>query len=66
MTVSTSPGSRFFRDVKVPEVTAEPGNTMFLSLGWWRQVTALDTRLSSSNLAVPHHYSYLNPEICNW
>ena len=54
--------------MKVLEVTAEPGNTMFLSLGWWHQVTALDTRLSfsSSNLAVPHHYSYLNPEIRNW
>ena len=57
-----------FRDVKVLEVTAEPGDTVFLPLGWWHQVSALDTSLSFSysNLAVPNHYSYLNPEIRNW
>ena len=47
----------WFHDVKVLEVTAEPGDTVFLPLGWWHQVTALDTILSFSysNLAVPNH-----------
>lgn len=56
-----------FRDVKVLEVIAQPGDTVFLPLGGWHQVTALDISLSFSysNLALPNHYSYLNPEIRN-
>ncbi|MBC7735197.1 MAG: cupin-like domain-containing protein [Bacteriovorax sp.] len=57
-----------FRDVKVLEVTAEPDDSVFLPFGGWHQPTALDTSLSFSysNLAVPNHYNYLNPEIRNW
>jgi hypothetical protein len=57
-----------FAGVKVLEVIAEPGETVFLPLGWWHQVTSLDVSLSFSysNLALPNHYSYLNPEIRNW
>jgi ribosomal protein L16 Arg81 hydroxylase len=49
-------------------VVVEPGETVFLPLGWWHQVTSLDVSLSFSysNLAVPNHYSYTNPEIHNW
>ena len=57
-----------FRDVKVLEVIVEPGETVFLPLGWWHQVTALDVSLSFSysNIAVPNLYTYQNPEIRNW
>jgi hypothetical protein len=41
---------------------------MFLPLGWWHQVTVLDVSLSFSysNLALPNHYSFVNPTIRNW
>jgi len=57
-----------FSQVKVLEVVAEPGDTVFLPLGWWHQVTALDVSLSFSYscLALPNEFSYVNPEIWNW
>lgn len=57
-----------FSQVKVLEVVAEPGDTVFLPLGWWHQVTSLDVSLSFSysNLAVPNHYSYTNPDMHDW
>lgn len=56
------------RDVTVLEVIAEPGDTVFLPLGWWHQVTALDVSLSFSysNLAFPNHYQFANPTIRDW
>jgi hypothetical protein len=57
-----------FKDVKVLEVVAEPGDTVFLPLGWWHQVTSLDVSLSFSfsNLSVPNNYAFRNPTIRNW
>jgi hypothetical protein len=57
-----------FAGVKVLDVVVEPGETMFLPLGWWHQVSSLDVSLSFSysNLAVPNHYTYENPTITNW
>ncbi len=57
-----------FAKVTVLDVVVEPGETMFLPLGWWHQVTALDLSLSfsSSNPAVPNSFSYRNPDIRNW
>ncbi|WP_165393343.1 cupin-like domain-containing protein [Rivibacter subsaxonicus] len=57
-----------FRGVKVLEVVLEPGDTVFLPLGWWHQVTSLETSLSFSfsNLAFPNTYSYDNPSIQDW
>lgn len=57
-----------FAGVKVLEVTAGPGETVFLPLGWWHQVAALDVSLSFSysNLMLPNQFTYLNPEISNW
>lgn len=57
-----------FAGVKVLEVIVEPGDTVFLPLGWWHQVTSLDICLSFSfsNLAFPNTYSYANPSITNW
>lgn len=57
-----------FSQATVLEVIVEPGETVFLPLGWWHQVTALDVSLSFSfsNLALPNHYSFQNPTITNW
>lgn len=57
-----------FGEVRVLEVVLEPGDTVFLPLGWWHQVAALELSLSFSysNLAVPNEFSYTNPSIRNW
>jgi len=57
-----------FARAQVLEVIVEPGETVFLPLGWWHQVTALDISLSFSfsNLALPNQFTYANPEIHNW
>ena len=57
-----------FAKVTVLDVVVNPGETMFLPLGWWHQVTALDLSLSFSfsNPAVPNRFSYRNPDIRNW
>jgi hypothetical protein len=54
-----------FAQVKVIEVVVEPGETLFLPLGWWHQVTSLDVSMSFSftNLAVPNEFIYHNPGI---
>ena len=57
-----------FANVKVLEVVVEEGETVFLPLGWWHQVTSLDVCISFSfsNLDFPNQYSYSNPSIPNW
>jgi hypothetical protein len=57
-----------FAKVTVLDAVVEPGESMFLPLGWWHQVTALDLSLSFSfsNPAVPNSFSYRNPDIRNW
>jgi len=54
-----------FEGVRVLEVVVEPGETMFLPLGWWHQVRSMDLSLSFSysNLAlpVPNQFTYVNP-----
>jgi hypothetical protein len=57
-----------FAGVKVLDVVVEPGETVFLPLGWWHQVSSLDVSLSFSysNLDVPNDYAYANPSITNW
>jgi ribosomal protein L16 Arg81 hydroxylase len=44
-------------------VVVEPGETLFVPLGWWHQVEALDTSLSISftNLDVPNSFSWFHP-----
>ena len=50
--------------VQVLDVTVQAGETLFLPLGWWHQVRALDVciSLSFTNLAWPNHFDYRNPE----
>lgn len=57
-----------FAQATVLEVVCEPGETVFLPLGWWHQVTSLDVSLSFSysNLALPNDYRYDQPSITNW
>jgi Cupin-like domain len=57
-----------FAQATVLEVVVEPGETVFLPLGWWHQVRSLDVSLSFSysNLALPNHYQYADPSITNW
>lgn len=57
-----------FAQARVLEVVVEPGETVFLPLGWWHQVTSLDVSLSFSysNIAVPNEYRFDNPRITNW
>jgi Cupin-like domain len=57
-----------FAQAHVLEVIVEPGETVFLPLAWWHQVTSLDVSLSFSysNLAVPNQFDYENPSILNW
>ena len=57
-----------FAQVKVLDVIVEPGETVFLPLGWWHHVTSLDVSLSFSfsNLALPNAFTYANPSIQNW
>jgi hypothetical protein len=49
--------------VQVFDVVLGPGETLFVPLGWWHQVEALDTSLSISftNLDVPNCFSYHHP-----
>jgi hypothetical protein len=57
-----------FGQVTMLDVMVEPGETIFLPLAWWHQVTSMDVSLSFSytNLDVPNHYTYQNPDIRNW
>lgn len=57
-----------FRDVKVLDVTVEPGETVFLPLAWWHQVSGLDISLSVSytNIDLPNQYEFFYPEIRDW
>jgi hypothetical protein len=57
-----------FAQVKVLDVVVEPGETMFLPLAWWHQVSSLDVSLSFSfsNLSVPNQFEYVHAEITNW
>jgi hypothetical protein len=54
--------------VPVLEVVAGPGDTVFLPLTWWHEVTALEISVSFSysNPDVPNRYAYSNASISNW
>jgi Cupin-like domain len=50
-------------DVQVLDVVVGPGETLFVPLGWWHQVEALDLSLSISftNFDVPNGFSWHHP-----
>lgn len=58
------------REAVVLETVLEPGDTLFLPLGWWHQVSSLEMSMSFSytnfDAGVPNEFSYVNPSIGNW
>jgi ribosomal protein L16 Arg81 hydroxylase len=54
-----------FRQVQVIETILEPGEIIFIPVGWWHQVKALEISLSLSftNFIYPNSYTYQNPSI---
>lgn len=51
------------RDVKIIEVVLEPGEALFIPVGWWHQVRSLDISISVSfeNFIWPNNYDIPNP-----
>jgi len=54
-----------FRDVHSIDVVLQPGEALFLPVGWWHYVRSLDPSLSISfsNFVFPNEYKYFDPEI---
>ncbi|MBW4643844.1 MAG: cupin-like domain-containing protein [Goleter apudmare HA4340-LM2] len=54
-----------FKQVHVMETVLEPGEIIFIPVGWWHQVKALDISLSISftNFIFPNSYTYQKPHI---
>lgn len=57
-----------FAQATVLDVTVEPGETIFLPLGWWHQVTSLDlsVSLSYTNIDAPNSYTFADPRLSEW
>jgi ribosomal protein L16 Arg81 hydroxylase len=51
------------RGVQIAELVVEPGETLFLPLGWWHGVEALEPSISVSSTAFkyPNHWKFNNP-----
>lgn len=58
------------REAVVLETVLEPGDTLFLPLGWWHQVTALEMSMSFSytnfDTGVPNTFRYDDPSLGHW
>jgi len=54
-----------FKEVRSLQVVLEPGEVLFLPVGWWHHVRALDISISLSftNFVFPNTYHWNNPEI---
>jgi ribosomal protein L16 Arg81 hydroxylase len=54
-----------FKDVPVIETILEPGEIIFVPVGWWHQVKGLDVSiaLSFTNFVFPNEYQFQNPNI---
>ena len=49
-----------FRHATVTEVVLEPGEALFMPVGWWHQARALDVSMTVAftNFAYPNHFSW--------
>lgn len=47
------------------DIVLEPGETLFLPVGWWHHVRALDVSISVSftNFVFPNHYGWRHPSL---
>ncbi len=54
-----------FKDVDRIEIVLQPGEVLFLPVGWWHHVRALDVSITVSfmNFAFPNEYHWFSPEI---
>jgi hypothetical protein len=54
-----------FAGVQPLELIVEPGEALFIPIGWWHQVESLDLSISLSftNFAFPNDYHWEHPEI---
>lgn len=54
-----------FAHVNKIEVVLEPGEVLFLPVGWWHQVRALDVSITVSfmNFVFPNQYDWFSPNI---
>lgn len=54
-----------FSKVKAIEVTLSPGEMLFIPVGWWHHVKALEPSItiSLSNFVFPNDFRYMDPEI---
>jgi hypothetical protein len=52
-----------FQQAKPIEVILEPGEVIFIPVGWWHHVKSLDLSISVSftNFVFPNHYQWRNP-----
>jgi|GEM_PF-305560 len=54
-----------FKGVRVIEAVLEPGEIIFVPVGWWHQVKGLDPSiaLSFTNFLFPNDFNYQNPNL---
>ncbi len=52
-----------FKEVRVIEVILEPGDVIFMPVGWWHAVKSLDISISMSftNFVFPNQYEWIYP-----
>lgn len=57
-----------FKNVKIIDVVLEPGEVIFIPVGWWHHVKALDPSIAVSftNFVFPNQYSWEDPNIPSW
>jgi Cupin-like domain len=57
-----------YRQVNVIEAVVEPGEAIYIPVGWWHHVKSLDISFSVSftNFVFPNGYNYKNPNIAGW
>jgi ribosomal protein L16 Arg81 hydroxylase len=54
-----------FKQIKTIDVVLEPGEVIFIPVGWWHYVRSLDISISLSftNFVFPNHYEWNLPDI---
>ncbi len=57
-----------FKNVTIIEEILNPGEVIFVPVGWWHQVKALDISISLSftNFIFPNQYQWQDPQITAW